>query len=213
MLSLLCHSPRPDDYDYDPRRQPRRLSLSTAPRRKKRIEKLSIGNPTDFKHERHIGSDLVVPPNMVEADKWRREVHRHDPTPSAVPTRPQSHPPPLYATPAPALMPVRRASLPSDQHQYQPEQSPVSPVRRKAIPAYLDETASVSPFPTIVGPSSAKQKQQQPQPQQTKERELVRLLDTLPERPDARDPLLVTKTTKARFDNAMTEIAQALRDP
>lgn len=89
-------------------------------------------------------------------------------------------------------------------------------MKRKAIPAYLDETASVSPFPTIVAPSARPQQRQSPAAaaaRETRERELVRLLDALPERPDANNPLLVTRTTKARFDGAMAEIAQALRDP
>ncbi|EJD48976.1 hypothetical protein AURDEDRAFT_112720 [Auricularia subglabra TFB-10046 SS5] len=211
MLSFLCHSPRPEDFDYDgpqATRVPRRMSLSTSPRKKKRIEKLSIGAPTDFKHERHIGSDLVVPAEMFEADKWRREVHRNHPTLTA---RPQSLAPP----PAPpALAPPRRASLPFDSSQAQQQdrlESPSAPVKRKPIPAYLDETASVSPFPTIAPRPQLQQQQQQSAAQRQKE--LVRLLDTLPEGRDAEDPLLVTKTTKARFDGAMREIAQALRDP
>jgi hypothetical protein len=42
---------------------------------------------------------------------------------------------------------------------------------------------------------------------------LVRLLDALPEGRDSANPILVTHTAKARFDGAMREIAQALREP
>lgn len=76
-------------------------------------------------------------------------------------------------------------------------------VRRKPIPAYLDPPAQVSRI-TLSGPPTLPPK------------DLVRLLDGIPEgpiveRPDAGPGLFVTPTTKARFDGAMHEIAAALR--
>ena len=133
---------------------------------------------------------------------------------------------------------TRRASLPLSSSPDSPT-APVAPVRRKPIPAYLDETANVSPFPSSILSQTGQREQglqqqqyeQQYQQQQyyphyhhhhqqqgesrepMRERQLVRLLDTLPEGRDVDNPMLVTQTTKARFDGAMREITQALRDP
>lgn len=62
MLSLLssCHSPQIDDVEPYDEESPRRRRRSIFGRRKpSRGKQLSIGSPTDFKHEAHVGSDLV----------------------------------------------------------------------------------------------------------------------------------------------------------
>ncbi|KAH7102861.1 hypothetical protein BKA62DRAFT_92017 [Auriculariales sp. MPI-PUGE-AT-0066] len=249
MLSLLCSSPRPDDYDLGPHsparstRPGRRLSLPAAAR-KKRIQKLSISSPTDFVHTGHLGSEQVATGALWDQRQWAAP-----PPPPRLQTigRPQSQP--VLNSGLPIVPVARRASLPLGQQYPSPlpmplpkhdddvGAGPISPVKRKPIPAYLDETASVSPFPSAIisrtrrasqelasAPTTTNYSQSQSQSQYSQptpemqysprqERPLVRLLDTLPEGRDPENPLLVTQTTKARFDGAMREIAQALRDP
>jgi len=158
-----------------------------------------------------------IRPDLWDADKWRTEMSRRQSTP--LPSLPAAG---TAASPAPAptdeLQPSSPASTPM-----------IPPPKRKPIPAYLDETVTVSPFPTLstvphsipTAPQIAQSLDSgllAPPPlsprSDNKRKDLVRLLDSLPEGPltDETDPLYVTKTTKARFDGAMQEIAQALRE-
>lgn len=67
MLSLLCGSPDVVDspfYDTHSRRSSRGMSISRLARsgsktKKKRVLKGSIGVPTAFRHEAHVGADNV----------------------------------------------------------------------------------------------------------------------------------------------------------
>ncbi|CAE6412175.1 hypothetical protein RSOLAG22IIIB_02034 [Rhizoctonia solani] len=99
MLSLLCGSPDVVDspfYDTHSRRASRgtitRLGRSSSSKTKKRILKGSIGAPTGFRHEGHMGTDnMMAPTGSWDLDQWRTELEKHmqvqptEPAPASVP--------------------------------------------------------------------------------------------------------------------------------
>ncbi|CAE6427326.1 unnamed protein product [Rhizoctonia solani] len=100
MLSLLCGSPDVVDspfYDTHSRRNSRgtipRLGRSGSSKTKKRIIKGSIGAPTGFRHEGHMGTDnMMAPTGAWDLDQWRTELEKHmhvqpteEPTPASAP--------------------------------------------------------------------------------------------------------------------------------
>ncbi|KAG8686701.1 hypothetical protein FRC11_008514 [Ceratobasidium sp. 423] len=100
MLSLLCGSPDVVDspfYDTHSRRTSRgtitRLGRSGSSKTKKRILKGSIGAPTGFRHEGHMGTDnMMAPTGSWDLDQWKAELEKHmqvqptEPTPVSAPT-------------------------------------------------------------------------------------------------------------------------------
>ncbi|CAE6436274.1 unnamed protein product [Rhizoctonia solani] len=131
MLSLLCGSPDVVDspfYDTHSRRASRgtitRLGRSGSSKTKKRILKGSIGAPTGFRHEGHMGSDnMMAPTGSWDLDQWRTELEKHMHAQSTEPT-------PASAS-APTTTGVSRTN------------SMTSP-RRKPVPSLLPPPRDVS---------------------------------------------------------------------
>ncbi|KAF8717851.1 hypothetical protein RHS02_09291, partial [Rhizoctonia solani] len=122
MLSLLCGSPDVVDspfYDTHSRRTSRgtitRLgrARSDSSKSKKRILKGSIGAPTGFRHEGHMGSDnMMAPTGSWDLDQWKTELEKHmqvQPTVSPSTSAPTS----TAVSPASSIITPRRKPVPS----------------------------------------------------------------------------------------------------
>ena len=83
MLSLLCGSPDVVDSAFYDTGRSRRASLpklgrSSGSTKKKRVLKGSIGAPTGFRHEGHVGTDnMMAPTGAWDLDQWRAELEKH----------------------------------------------------------------------------------------------------------------------------------------
>ncbi|KAB5595795.1 hypothetical protein CTheo_808 [Ceratobasidium theobromae] len=126
MLSLLCGSPDVVDspfYDAHSRRSSRGMSISKLGRsrsgssktKKKRILKGSIGAPTGFKHEAHIGADnMMTSTGAWDLDQWRAELEKQmQPQPRGVQSEPTSTAVSRVVSPASSVMAPRRKPVPS----------------------------------------------------------------------------------------------------
>ncbi|KAF8519297.1 hypothetical protein JB92DRAFT_2013738 [Gautieria morchelliformis] len=94
MLSLLtCSVSRLDDldsFDVAPPLRQRRVSRSlgfikpTSPGpKRRRVSKMTIGHPTDFRHEFHLGKDMV-PEDMIsvwDSERWQQALEKESPHP------------------------------------------------------------------------------------------------------------------------------------
>ncbi|KAG8736728.1 hypothetical protein FRC10_008985 [Ceratobasidium sp. 414] len=149
MLSLFCGSPDVVDspfYDTQSRRSRSRRSIRSVLSRsgsgsskKKRTLKDSIGAPTDFRHEAHVGGDnMMTPTGAWDLDQWRAELEKYMQPQSVVDVRPEAEPTPK---------PLSRAA------------SSVAAPRRKPVPSVLPPShdhnsplSSVSSSPTRTAP-------------------------------------------------------------
>lgn len=139
MLSLLCRSPDVVDspfYETQSQRSRTRrsirgvsfpgLSRTSSGSKKKRTLKGSIGAPTDFKHEAHVGVDnmmMMAPTGAWDMDQWKAELEKHmqvQPVvvqsmeqPSAVPSVTNTASPSPMASPASSVIVPRRKPVPS----------------------------------------------------------------------------------------------------
>lgn len=132
MLSLLtCSVSRLDDFDLpfsaspSPVRVHRRVSkslgfikpASSTPRRH-RVAKMTIGKPTDFRHEVHLGKEMV-PENMVtlwDTARWDQELKkdsRPSPPSSLAPSTVPSSPTNLSRSKRNSITPQKRKPVPS----------------------------------------------------------------------------------------------------
>lgn len=121
MLSLLCGSPDVVDspfYDSHSRRPSRvsisRLGRSGSKSKKKRVLKGSIGVPTAFRHEAHVGADnMMTPTGAWDLDQWRTELEKHMQAQPGSRSEPTSSVTSPVISPANSVMAPRRKPVPS----------------------------------------------------------------------------------------------------
>ncbi|KAG8718346.1 hypothetical protein FRC08_005439 [Ceratobasidium sp. 394] len=137
MLSLLCGSPDVVDspfYDTQSRRSRSRRSIrgvlirsGSGSSKKKRVLKGSIGAPTDFRHEGHVGGDnMMAPTGAWDLDQWRAELEKYMQPQPVVDARPVVEPTPEPLSRAPSC--VRRKPVPSLLPPSRDDNSPSSSV-------------------------------------------------------------------------------------
>ncbi|CAE7146231.1 unnamed protein product [Rhizoctonia solani] len=156
MLSLLCGSPDVVDspfYDTHSRRASRgtitRLGRSGSTKTKKRILKGSIGAPTGFRHEGHMGTDnMMAPTGSWDLDQWKIELEKHmqaQQTQSTELTQVSSVPAPTGVSRTNSITSPRRKPVPSllppprDASLSAASSATSSPIRARPITEHENE--------------------------------------------------------------------------
>ncbi|KAF8575431.1 hypothetical protein K439DRAFT_1623605 [Ramaria rubella] len=228
MLSLLtCSASRFDDLDPYPglsypdvsppssplrqRRSSKSFSFIIRPATKKRrVAKMSIGTPTDFRHDFHLGKDVAGDGmiNLWDTTRWQQELEKE--SRSSLPSS-------LASSIAPSTTPSAKPNA--------SKRNSITPQKRKPVPSLVPDIPDL-PFPAPVpcdiplppSPTTSECLSEESPAYMSSEpasepEPLVPLLDSPCRAPstDGEKPY-VSDAAKKRWDDAMDEIAQALKE-